>query len=330
MSDLRDRNRHIALSAKDIALLNPNTRTCPIFRARRDAELTKAIYRRVPILIDESRAEGGNAWGIKYVRMFDQTNDAEAFKTSEELQELGYRLVGNRWVGKGRTFLPLYEAKMVQLYDHRAANVVIAEGNWVRQGQTEPTSLVQHQNPEFVVQPRWWVDELDVNRVVGEPIRPAYLGYKDVTSPTNERTMIAALIPHVAVVNSAPLMLTDDAVAPRKTCCLLANLNSYCLDYVARQKVGGVHLNYFIVNQLPIFPPDHYDQRCPWDRRQTLAWIPMQGKPANKMPIGSKIVCCVVVLVLDFTPRSAEVPGWHYPRTRRKRLFPSHGTPASV
>jgi hypothetical protein len=274
MSDLRDRNRHIALSAKDIALLNPNTRTCPIFRARRDAELTKAIYRRVPILIDESRAEGGNAWGIKYVRMFDQTNDAEAFKTSEELQELGYRLVGNRWVGKGRTFLPLYEAKMVQLYDHRAASVVIAEGNWVRQGQTEPTSLVQHQNPEFAVQPRWWVDERDVNRVVGDSVRPAYLSYRNVTSPTNERTMIAALIPHVAVANSAPLMLTGDAVAPRKTCCLLANLNSLCLDYFARQKVGGVNLNYFIVNQFPIFPPDHYDQRCPWDRRQTLErWI---------------------------------------------------------
>src|SRR5512135_2966609 len=61
-----------------------------------------------------------------------------------------------------------------------------------------------------------------------------------------------------------------------------------------------------------------------------LAWIPMQGKLANKMSICSKILYCVVVLVLDFTPRSAEVPGWHYPKTSRKRLFPSHGTAASV
>ncbi len=62
----------------------------------------------------------------------------------------------------------------------------------------------------------------------------------------------------------------------------------------------------------------------------SLAWIPMQGKLANRMPICSKILYYVVVLVLEFTPRSAEVPGWHYPKTSRKRLFPSHGTAASV
>ena len=274
IEDLRDKKRHIALTAKDLALLNPNTRTCPIFRDRRDAEITKAIYRRVPILIDESRQEGGNPWGIKYVTMFHQTNDAELFKDPEELTKLGVRLEGNRWVGEGRTFLPLYEAKMVQAYDHRAASVVLAEGNWVRQGQTESSSLVQHQNPEFVAQPRWWVEDSAVDRVPAGSTRSFYLCYKDVTSATNERTMIASFIPKVGVVNSAPLIFSVAEINPRLLCCLLANLNSFCLDFVARQKVGGVHLNFFIVNQLPVFPPDHYAARCPWDRRQSLEkWI---------------------------------------------------------
>jgi len=274
VEDLRDKKRHIALTAKDLALLNPNTRTCPIFRNRRDADITKAIYRRVPILIDESRKEGGNPWGIKYVTMFHQTNDAELFKDPEELTNLGLRLEGNRWVGEGRTFLPLYEAKMVQAYDHRAASVVLAEGNWVRQGQTEESSLVQHQNPEFEAQPRWWVEDAAVDRVLAGLICSYYLCYKDVTSPTNERTMIASFIPRVGVVNSAPLMVSSVEINPRLICCLLANLNSFCLDFVARQKVGGVHLNFFIVNQLPVFPPDHYAARCPWDRRQSLEhWI---------------------------------------------------------
>jgi len=61
-----------------------------------------------------------------------------------------------------------------------------------------------------------------------------------------------------------------------------------------------------------------------------LAWIPMRGVPANKMKTGSKIGCCVVVLVIGFTPRSAEATGRRYPRTSRKRLFPSHGTATSV
>jgi len=274
MQDADEATRHIPLSSKDLALLNPNTRTCPIFRTRRDAELTKAIYRRVPILIDHSRKEGGNPWGIKYLRMFDQTNDAELFRTAAELAAEGFKLVGNRWTKRSRVYLPLYEAKMVQVYDHRAASVVVDPANWVRQGQPERTSLVQHQNPEFLAQPRWWVDEAEVGRALGMVAQSAYLCFKDVTSPTNQRTMIAAMIPHVAAVNSAPLVVTGEEIGPRRAACLLANLNTFILDFVARQKVGGVHLNFFIVNQLPIFPPDRYEERCPWQKRQTLEkWI---------------------------------------------------------
>lgn len=273
MEDLDQKSRHIKLTAADIALMNPNTRTCPIFRTRRDAKLTKQIYKTVPVLVDKPRRSGGNPWGLRFLRMFDQTNDAELFHTREQLVELGLKQEGNRWTNGKRTFLPLYEAKMVQAYDHRAASVVLASRNWVRQGQREETSLVSHQNPEFVVQPRWWVEDVDVDTRIGGA-RPGYLCYKDVTSPTNQRTMIAAIVPHVALVNSAPLLLTGEEISPRIVCCLLANLNSLAYDFVARQKVGGVHLNFFIVNQLPTFPPERYAERCPWAKRQTLEkWI---------------------------------------------------------
>lgn len=53
---LVDPDRRFELSAADFGLLNPNTRTCPIFRSRRDAEITKAVYRRVPVLINEALA----------------------------------------------------------------------------------------------------------------------------------------------------------------------------------------------------------------------------------------------------------------------------------
>ncbi|MBI1902450.1 MAG: N-6 DNA methylase [Planctomycetia bacterium] len=274
MEDLADKRRHVTLSKKDIALLNPNTRTSPIFRSPRDAELTKAVYRRVSILIDHNRKEGGNPWGIKFVTMFHQTNDAEVFHTPEKLKKAGFKLEGNCWIKGKRTFLPLYEAKMLQAYDHRAASVIVQKGNWVRQGQTDETTPVAHANPEYVVLPRWWVDEKEVDRVLRARRQRVYLAYKDVTSATNRRTMIAAFIPDVAAVNSAPLVLTGKGIPPRLACCLLANLNSIPLDYVARQKVGGVHLNYFIVEQLPIFSPDRYADRCPWDKRQTLEkWI---------------------------------------------------------
>jgi hypothetical protein len=274
MEDLEDKERHIALSPEDLRLLNPNTRTCPIFRTRRDAEITKAVYRRVPVLVDESRKKGGNPWGVKFVTMFHQTNDAELFHTAADLHKKGFKRAGALWKKGKQTFLPLYEAKMVQAYDHRAASVVVDAANWMRQGQTEPTTSVQHQNPEFTAEPRYWVDEKTVSLFLGEAEAPAYLCYKDVTSSTNQRTMIAAFVPRAGVVNSAPMMLTGPQVAPRSASCLLANLNSFAYDFVARQKVGGLHLNFFIVEQLPTLPPDAYAARCPWDKRQTLeTWI---------------------------------------------------------
>ena len=84
--------------------------------------------------------------------------------------------------------------------------------------------------------------------------------------------MLAAAIPWSAVTNHFVLALTKQK--PLRECCLLANLNSMAYDFVARQKIGGITLNFFIVEQLPTLPPDAYDERCPWDRKQTLAdWI---------------------------------------------------------
>lgn len=273
VEELDDAKRHIKLSSKDLALLNPNTRTSPIFRSKQDAELTKAIYKRVPILIDESRDEGGNPWGIRYVRMFDQTNDAELFTEPAELERQGFRRAGARWTKGGQTFLPLYEAKMVQAYDHRAASVVVAGHNWVRQGQTEATTLVQHQNPEFVALPRWWVEEKAVSAALAEKEAGCFfLGFKDITSPTNERTMIASFIPYSAATNHFIIML--NAESAKLQACLLGNLNSFVLDYATRQKIGGVTLNFFIVNQLPLFPPAKYAEKCPWAKGQKLEkWI---------------------------------------------------------
>lgn len=269
-----NKQRHIPLTAADMKLLNPNTRTCPIFRTRRDAALTASIYKRVPILLDENRRQGGNPWGIKFFTMFHQTNDAEHFAPAEDWKKKGYKLQGNVYVKGRERALPLYEAKMVQAFDHRAASVVVADENWVRQGQKAETTLVEHANPEFAVRPRWWVAEETVAAVTAGRAGDWLLAYKDVTSATNERTMIAAFLPWVAVVNSAPIVFVGPDLGPRREACLLGNLNSLVLDFVARQKVGSVHLNFFIVEQLPVLPPDAYADRCPWSKRETLEhWI---------------------------------------------------------
>lgn len=269
-----NKHRHIKLTAGDMKLLNPNTKTCPIFRTRRDADLTRGVYKRVPILLDENREAGGNPWGIKFSTMFHQTNDAEHFHDAAYWDKKGYSPVANRWEKGEKIALPFYEAKMVQAFDHRAASVIIEESNWFRQGQKAETSLVDHQNPEFLALPRWWTDSTEVDKRAGGEPPPAFVAFKNVTSPTNSRSMIATFIPISAVGNSAPCMLFPSAVPQRSVCCVLANLNALVLDYIARQKIGNVNLNFFIIEQLPMFHPMHYEGKCPWSKKETLVhWI---------------------------------------------------------
>jgi hypothetical protein len=88
VTDLHDEQRRFTLAAEDLALLNPNTRTCPVFGCKHDAELTRAIYRRVPVLIKEGSPEE-NPWGIRFSRMFDMSNDSSLFRTREQLEAKG-------------------------------------------------------------------------------------------------------------------------------------------------------------------------------------------------------------------------------------------------
>jgi len=272
--DLKNKNRSISLTPSDIKMLNPNTKTCPVFRNSRDAEITKSVYRRIPVLIDKNRKEGGNPWGLKFFTMFHQTNDAELFHTEQQLKAAKCKRQGTLWKKGEKIFLPLYEAKMIQMYDHRAASVIINEENWFRQGQTDATSEASHQNPEYYIEPRRWTHAENIQKALNNYPHPMFLAYKNVTSPTNQRTMIAAFIPNYGVINSAPLILFDESLSARHQSCFLANLNSFAYDYIMRQKIGNVNLNYFLLEQIPMFSPDFYDDPCPWDKKQSLKlWI---------------------------------------------------------
>ena len=68
-SELDDSDRFFHLTPEDFGLLNPNTRTCPIFRSRRDARITLSIYQRVPIFINKNDPEG-NPWDASFQLMF--------------------------------------------------------------------------------------------------------------------------------------------------------------------------------------------------------------------------------------------------------------------
>jgi hypothetical protein len=284
---LRDPRRVFHLSATDIARINPNTRTLPVFRTRQDAELTKAIYGRVPVLVHE-RATGENPWGVRFMAMFHMSNDSHLFHTRSQLEAEGYRLVGNTFVAGDPTspsparYLPLYEAKMIWHYDHRYGTY---EGVRDRSSTQLPTpDERQHADPHFVVQPWYWVPAEEVAARLGEWQRGWLVGFRDVTNATNERTAIFSLLPRVGVGNKIPVLLFEAAGSIIQMC-LLANACSIPFDYVVRQKLGGTTMNFFYVKQLPVLPPDAYtpeDLRFIVPRVLELVYTSWDMKPLRR------------------------------------------------
>jgi hypothetical protein len=67
-----------------------------------------------------------------------------------------------------------------------------------------------------------------------------------------------ALLPRAAVGHTVSLIFLHEASDAKYKCTFVANANSLATDYVIRQKLGGLHLSYYIVRQLPVFPPDRY------------------------------------------------------------------------
>jgi hypothetical protein len=110
--------RVFLMPSEEILLVNPNTGTSPVFRSRRDAELTLGIYRRVPVLVRDGDPDG-NPWDVSFLRMLDMANDSGSFRTREQLEANGWRLDGNIFTNGRDRYLPLYEAKMVHHFDHR-------------------------------------------------------------------------------------------------------------------------------------------------------------------------------------------------------------------
>ena len=99
---LSEPDRHFALTADEIRLMNPNTGTCPIFRSKRDAEINKAIYRRVPVLIREGDPQ--EPLGNQLPADARHGQRLRPFRTREQLEAEGWMLSGNIFHrGDGRT-----------------------------------------------------------------------------------------------------------------------------------------------------------------------------------------------------------------------------------
>jgi hypothetical protein len=167
IEEIENPERRFTLTAEQIARINPNTKTAPVFRSRADAELTAKLYARAPVLIEiRSPDRGGNVnpWGITFQTQFHMSNDSGHFRTAQALEAEGWSRDGTDWVraveGKPERRLPLYEAKMIHHFDHRWATY--SDGATDDEEGIRDATLNEKQNPNFEPAPRYWVLEDEV------------------------------------------------------------------------------------------------------------------------------------------------------------------------
>lgn len=200
LDHLLDPARIYKLNTSDFERLNPNTKTCPVFRTSRDAALTAKIYRNTSILVNDAKNE--NPWNVKFGSMIHMSNDSHLFRTYSQLINAGAELTGNKFLLDNKTYIPLYEGKMIWHYNHHYAD-------WPIDGErpnTVPTpTSEQLANPYDTPMSWYWVSQEEVdNRLVKidskgnitwEWAHKWLIGFRDITNATNERTFILAPIP---------------------------------------------------------------------------------------------------------------------------------------
>lgn len=256
VSELGNKERHISMTEEDIRMMNPNTLTCPMFRNYREAEVTRHIYRRVPVL--ENEQNNLKTWDYEFRRTLQMANDSYMFRTQDELSSLNAERGVNSYTVAEKRYYPLYEAKMIYFYEYRYANAVPSKTGGMR-GSSEYTSQDQLEDPYHYTAPRYWVAQEGVDDEWGNGSWG--LAIRRITGAVvNQRTTIAAIIPKCAISDSLHV-LELHRYPGQEAVCLLANINSIVFDFIVRQKIGGNNLNKFIIKQLPALPVAcYYDQ----------------------------------------------------------------------
>jgi hypothetical protein len=271
-------NRHISdvpekrfqLAAKEVLALNPNTGTLPMFRTRKDADITLGIYSRHPVLIRDDDPDG-NPWGLSFSQgLFNMSSDAGLFHTADDLADAKF----NGWSYKrgGKEYVPLYEAKMLSHFDHRFSTYKGATQAQLNVGALPRLTDEQHDDPELEPLARYWVDRKEVDSVIRDRWDKKWLvGWRNITNAGNERTFVTAVLPESAINHAFPLAFPSE---PTDGALLHGLWSSIAFDYVVRQKLAGTNMTYTVLNQVACPTPASFGLSCPWRHDRSLsAWL---------------------------------------------------------
>jgi hypothetical protein len=180
--------------------------------------------------------------------------------------------------------IPLYEGRMVDAFDHRA------KGYRSGRGRTAIWEELSFQDPGKAIQPQWRILEHEIPRKILDRYTQYRVGFCDVTGPTNERSLIAAVLPPGVVAGHTLPTFTYPESFAWAYMLWLSVANSFTVDFLVRRKVT-LHLTHAVLDTIP-FPraaPFH-----PFARRL--------------VPLALRLTCCGPEMIDYWNARAAE--GW--------------------
>ncbi|KKN04558.1 hypothetical protein LCGC14_1096230 [marine sediment metagenome] len=265
---LADDHFLILLEESDFELFNPNTLTCPSFRFKKDAEILKKIYKRTSILIKKNYETGEivrNPWNIRFNTTFHMANDSKLFKNSNYLIQNDFRLKkNNAYQKESIQFFPLYEAKLINQYDHHFGTFQDVSEKDLKNGKCRSLTEDELKNIDLAITPRYWVNESDLKKKISlndAEIKDFLIVYRCIARAVDARTMISTIIPYTACGHSLQILIIRGKIDPKLLCAFMANLNSIVLDFVIRNKISGANISNFVIEQIPVFTPESYNTR---------------------------------------------------------------------
>ncbi|CAM5583074.1 site-specific DNA-methyltransferase (adenine-specific) OS=Streptomyces fumanus OX=67302 GN=GCM10018772_51070 PE=4 SV=1 [Streptomyces fumanus] len=152
-------------------------------------------------------------------------------------------------------YLPVIEGRMVHQYRSRAKAYRSGTG---RAAQWEALALANAD-----IGPQHWYPTIQLRRGIAERVNTVRAGFCNVTGQTNERTLLAAVIPPGVVCgNKVPTVVFEPPSGKGETLVHLwvALMNSIPVDWLAR-RITTTSMNYFLLNSIPLpsIEPDSRD-----------------------------------------------------------------------
>lgn len=205
----------LRMSVDQVKKFSPDTLSVMEFRTQNQLDTTDQLY-------SDSRYLGRlviDEWKGRFSSEFHTTNDSHLFYLVNDYKDSLKQESFLRNVTKdGRILMPMYEGKMIWHFD------------------------------PFWDGPQYYVDREDASEAAGHSAEKYRLGYRRISASTNERTLVATIIPKTFHAENIVTILFDHYEYSMYLCAILC---SFCADFVIRQKISS-NINMHFLKTIPV------------------------------------------------------------------------------